>query len=196
MHTNIITAEFNSEDAAFAQKIIRLLILYSVKKSNKTAINWLQEIIFWQPNRKQHQPKVLIRSTKGILVVEDFQQILLDSSLNPNSFASTLPERGQFITITSNVVASGKNNPNKTYLVYIQKKILLFFLQRKLFLTVRSVLIQELYSFYIFWLFPFGPKRQKLLNPRGTSSTKQNTALHLCNKQMARNMLWQFCRAG
>lgn len=33
----------------------------------------------------------MIRSPKGIMVVEDFQQVLLDSSLNPNSFASTSP---------------------------------------------------------------------------------------------------------
>lgn len=70
----------------------------------------------------------MIRSPKGVMVVEDFQQVLLDSSLNTNSFASISPAlyaqpgsgaRQQFTTIVPDIVVSGKNNPNKTHLVCI-----------------------------------------------------------------------------
>lgn len=123
----------------------------------------------------------MIRSSKSIMAVEDLQQVLWDSSLNPNSFASISPavlynwdleQGGQFTTIASHVVVSGKNNLNNTHLVYIQKKILLFFSYKgKHFSQWYQPWHKSVYLLH-FWLFPSGPRTQKTPNPRGTRLCK------------------------
>lgn len=45
------------------------------------------------------------------------------------------------------------------------------------------VYFYALIFFMFFVCLPFGPRRQKPLNPRGTSSAKLNTAPHLCHSK-------------